>query len=63
MTRQRFEGLRLELCRRINEEERKAGRKTVNQRVLKNCRPDFSKVSSYQNAWDSLKPARDLVGM
>ena len=59
MTRQRFNGLRLELCRRLHEAE---GKK-FNPRSLRDLRPDFTKVHSYAEAWEMLKPARDCVGM
>ena len=59
MTKQRFEGLRLELCRRLHEAE---GIK-FNPTSLRDLRPDFEKVGSYEEAWEMLKPARECVGM
>lgn len=59
MTRKKFEGLRLELCRRVYEQQ---GLK-FNPRPLKGLRPDFTKVGSYAEAWEGLKPVRDCVGM
>ncbi len=62
MTRQRFEGLRLELCRRLHENigETFNGK---SRRGLRTCRPKFEIVGSYDGAWETLKPARDCVGM
>lgn len=62
MTRQRFEGLRLELCRRIYAAECNTDKK-FNPISLRDLRPDFTKVHSYKEAWENLKPARDCVGM
>lgn len=62
MTRQRFEGLRLELCRRIYAMDCNADKK-FNPMSLRDLRPDFTKVHSYKEAWEMLKPARDCVGM
>ena len=59
MTRQRFEGLRRELVRRLCEN---AGEKP-NYRSLNSCKPDFTKCNGYAGAWEMLKPARDCVGM
>ena len=59
MTRKRFNGLRMELCRRICEN---AGQK-FDPTSLRDLRPDFTKVYSYKQAWEQLKPARDIVGM
>lgn len=63
MTRQRFNGLRLELCRRIN--VKMQGKFTgKQQQELRDLRPDFKVVHSYKEAWEVwLKPARDCVGM
>lgn len=62
MTRQRFFGLRLELCRRIHAMDCNTDKK-FNPTSLRDLRPDFTKVHSYKEAWEMLKPARDLVGM
>lgn len=59
MTRQRFDGLRRELVRRLCTID---GQKP-NYRALMNCRPDMTKCGSYAGAWEMLKPARDCVGM
>ena len=59
MTRKRFNGLRMELCRRLAVN---AGQK-FNPTSLRDLRPDFTKVGSYAEAWEMLKPARDCVGM
>ena len=59
MTRQRFEGLRMELVRRICKQ---AGRKP-NFADLKKCNPNMAICGSYAEAWEMLKPARDCVGM
>lgn len=61
MTRQRFEGLRRELVRRICEKYDPSQK--PNYKELRDCRVDFTKLHSYKEAWESLKPARDLVGM
>lgn len=62
MTRQRFNGLRLEVVRRMYALECNAGKK-FNPRGLRDLRPDFTKVKSYADAWEALKPIRDCVGM
>lgn len=62
MTRQRFFGLRLELCRRIYAMDCNSDKK-FNPRSLRDLRPNFDKVGSYAEAWETLKPARDCVGM
>ena len=62
MTRQRFEGLRLELCRRLHESQNTKFSGEM-QRAVNNCHPKFEVVKSYANAWEMLKPARDCVGM
>lgn len=59
MTRQRFNGLRLEVCRRMYAQ---LGKK-FNPTSLRDLRPDFTKVHSYKEAWESLKAIRDCVGM
>lgn len=59
MTRRRFEGLRLELCRRLCY----ISDVKFNPISLRDLKPDFTKVHSYKEAWENLKPARDSVGM
>ena len=62
MTRQRFFGLRMELVRRINS---KYGGQPIGK-ALKACRDQeviFNSIKSYKEAWEILKPARDLVNM
>ena len=62
MSRQRFNGLRMELVRRINT---KYGGQPIGK-AFAACRdlsPAFDSVKSYKGAWEALKPARDLVGM
>ncbi len=61
MTRQRFFGLRQELVRRICKQY--DPNQKPNYRELRDLKPDFTKVHSYKEAWETLKPARDLVGM
>lgn len=62
MTRQRFNGLRLELCRRIMVDAQ--GKFTgYQQKNLRDTKPDFTKVHSYKEAWEVLKPVREIVGM
>lgn len=61
MTRQRFEGLRRELVRRLCEQY--DPNQKPDYKALKNCKPDMAKCGSYAGAWEILKPARDCVGM
>lgn len=61
MTRQRFEGLRRELVRRLCEQYDPDQK--PDYKALRDLRPDFTKVHSYKEAWEMLKPARDCVGM
>ena len=61
MTKQRFFGLRQELVRRIYEQY--DPNQKPNYRDIRDLIPDFTKVHSYKEAWETLKPARDLVGM
>lgn len=61
MTRQRFNGLRQELIRRICEQY--DPKQKPNYREIRKLTPDFKKCGSYAGAWKMLKPARDLVGM
>lgn len=62
MTRQRFEGLRLELCRRVYTMDCNTDKK-FNPICLRDLRLDFTKVKSYKEAWETLKPIRDCVRM
>ena len=62
MTKQRFFGLRMELVRRIN---KKYGGQPIGRALLA-CRDQkviFNNIKSYKEAWELLKPARDLVEM
>lgn len=76
MTRQRFEGLRREAVRRfIAQSIEKYGRtqhtldgKVINVKMGKALNMDHidwskSNCKSYAEAWESMKPLRDLVGM
>ena len=62
MSRQRFYGLRMELVRRINAkyDGQPIGKALA---ACRDLRPTFDGFKSYKEAWDILKPARDLVGM
>ena len=62
MTRQRFNGLRLEAMRRLYTN---AGRKFDgnNIRSLNSCVINWKEVKSYDDAWEKFRPIRNLVGM
>ena len=78
MTRQRFEGLRLELVRRLWVSATEAtgnrihhddnGKEVFMGNSLKMDRVDWSnprnkEIGSYEKLWEAMKPARELVGM
>lgn len=62
MTRKKWKKLMIELCRRIAVDNGK----TIDGKTLAWYRDkDITtiKAKSYKDAWESMKPARDLVGM
>ena len=74
MTRKRFIGLRREVVRRMLERERANGKKISYNNLDRMSTPNFgyiiptgslkgSKLYSYEQAWECLKPLRDIVGM
>ena len=62
MTRQRYLGLRGALCAKLKAQFDYEGTMKMT-RVQYNARPDFTSLKSYADAWESLKPARRIVGM
>lgn len=74
MTRKRFIGLRREVVRRMLEKESANGKKVNYNNLDRMSIPNFgciisagslkgSKLYSYEQAWECLKPLRDIVGM
>lgn len=74
MTRKRFIGLRREVVRRMWEKESADGKKVNYNNLDRMSTPNFgyiiptgslkgSKLYSYEQAWECLKPLRDIVGM
>ena len=74
MTRKRFIGLRREVVRRMLEKESADGRKVNYNSLDRMPTPNFgciisagslegSMLYSYEQAWECLKPLRDIVGM
>ena len=74
MTRKRFIGLRREAVRRMWEKESADGKKVNYNNLDRMSSPKFgyiiptgslkgSKLYSYEQAWECLKPLRDIVGM
>ena len=62
MTRKKFFRLRTELVIRIN---RKYGGQSIGKAMYqcRDIRPAIHNYEGYAGVWESLKPARDLVGM
>ena len=74
MTRKRFVGLRREVVRRMWEKQIVDGKKVNYNNLDRMSTPNFgyiiptgslkgNKLYSYEQAWECLKPLRDIVGM
>lgn len=65
MTRKRFQGLRLELCRRIWVKEYGSAKGFLKGSKLRDAKPNFKiRPGSYKQIWDEdFKELRKLVNM
>ena len=69
MTRRKYQKKVRELLTAIYRDAKKEGKPREEMKKLslgisgRNVKPDFTKIHSYQEAWEALKPAREVYGL